>query len=188
MNNEEASNQTGDTVKAFAIFIVLFVLLGCVFCITGVFSERLVPTLVIATAAQQTTGEDDKNTREEWILKVLVVREWAPDGATVESVASDIESLQEQDEGSERKRPVPPDNVEAPCAMGSSDDECQSFSEKEAGCAICLSEFQGHQLVCESNNVLCQHVFHKDCMLEWLTTKQRDCCPMCRETYLLKTV
>jgi hypothetical protein len=181
-SNEGDGNGTGNTVVAFAIFCGLVILLWI--CLVAVFSKRRVPTSEIATAAQQTTIEEDKKTRKEWISKVLVVREWSSDGATVETGTSDSNPIQE--DGSERKPPATQGDVEAPCAMGS--DECQYFVEEGAGCAICLSEFQDRQLVCESNNASCQHVFHKDCMIGWLTTKQHDDCPMCRETYLLKTV
>jgi hypothetical protein len=54
-------------------------------------------------------------------------------------------------------------------------------------CAICLNGFQEGQLVCESKNGTCQHVFHKDCMIGWLTTKAHDECPICRAKYLVET-
>jgi hypothetical protein len=183
--NEDDFNGTGkgNTAEAFAVFCVLAILLWTILCLAGIFRRR-VPTLEIATAAQQTTSEEDKKTRKERISKVLVVRKWAPGGASVETGPSDSNPIPE--DGSERKPPAPQDDVEAPCAIGS--DEYESFSEKieeRAGCAICLGEFQDRQLVCESNNPSCQHVFHKDCMVGWLTTKQHDDCPCCRETYLL---
>jgi hypothetical protein len=121
--------------------------------------------------------------REQSILNGLNVKEWMPDGTPVESTEGDQDT------------PPSGDAVEAPqsiksslasCAMGS--DDCESLAGKEmAGCAICLSHFKPQQLVCESNNSSCQHVFHKDCMVDWLM-KHHDTCPMCREVYILKTV
>jgi hypothetical protein len=75
----------------------------------------------------------------------------------------------------------------ASCAIGSDDCESIDGEEEMAGCAICLSPFRPQQLVCESNNSLCRHVFHKDCMVDWLL-KGHDECPMCREVYLVETV
>jgi hypothetical protein len=73
----------------------------------------------------------------------------------------------------------------AACSMGS--DDCESLAGEEmAGCAICLNHFKTQQLVCESDNPLCRHIFHKDCMVDWLM-KLHDDCPMCREVYLLQT-
>jgi hypothetical protein len=54
-------------------------------------------------------------------------------------------------------------------------------------CAICLNGLKKGQLVCESNNGSCQHIFHKDCMIGWLTTKAHDECPICRAKYLVET-
>jgi hypothetical protein len=70
--------------------------------------------------------------------------------------------------------------------------DCESFvagedEEETAGCAICLCSFKPQQLVCESKNTLCRHVFHGDCMVDWLI-KEHDTCPLCREAYLATTV
>jgi hypothetical protein len=40
---------------------------------------------------------------------------------------------------------------------------------------------QAPTTVCESNNPLCRHIFHKDCMVDWLTKLHVDC-PTCRES------
>jgi hypothetical protein len=102
------------------------------------------------------------------------------DDATVETSSSNSTP----ESGSKRLGPATKDVDQVACGMGS--DDYESFSEEQAVCAICLSRFEDHQLVCESNNGSCQHAFHKDCMIGWLTTN--DDCPMCREVYLLKTV
>ena len=57
----------------------------------------------------------------------------------------------------------------------------EPFSIQE-GCAICLVVFEEGDVVCESNNASCRHVFHKDCMIDWLIRHSR--CPICREHYL----
>lgn len=54
------------------------------------------------------------------------------------------------------------------------------------GCAICMLNYQEGELVCESNNVRCKHIYHHECMEAWL--KEHASCPMCRETYVLSEV
>ena len=40
-------------------------------------------------------------------------------------------------------------------------------------CSICLSEFDLHQQICWSSNSACTHVFHSDCMIQWLVSLGR---------------
>jgi hypothetical protein len=40
-------------------------------------------------------------------------------------------------------------------------------------CSICLSEYELSQSICWSNNHQCTHVFHTDCMIQWLVTLGR---------------
>ncbi|KAK6531595.1 hypothetical protein TWF694_002779 [Orbilia ellipsospora] len=44
-------------------------------------------------------------------------------------------------------------------------------------CLVCLSDFESGEI--SRQLVKCQHVFHKDCIDEWLTTG-RNSCPLCR--------
>ncbi|KAK6337704.1 hypothetical protein TWF696_001187 [Orbilia brochopaga] len=44
-------------------------------------------------------------------------------------------------------------------------------------CLVCLSDFEDGELCRQL--VQCQHVFHRDCIDEWLTTG-RNSCPLCR--------
>jgi len=43
-------------------------------------------------------------------------------------------------------------------------------------CPICLDDYCGDQLVVSSSR--CNHIFHKDCVLEWL--EKHETCPCCR--------
>jgi uncharacterized CHY-type Zn-finger protein len=40
-------------------------------------------------------------------------------------------------------------------------------------CSICLSEFDLSQQICWSSNTACTHVFHSDCMIQWLVALGR---------------
>jgi len=46
----------------------------------------------------------------------------------------------------------------------------------DSSCPICLEDYCGDQLVVSSNR--CKHIFHKECVLEWL--EKRETCPCCR--------
>jgi hypothetical protein len=45
-------------------------------------------------------------------------------------------------------------------------------------CCICLDGYQPGETICLARTEECDHVFHKDCLLEWI--KDHDCCPLCR--------
>jgi hypothetical protein len=49
-------------------------------------------------------------------------------------------------------------------------------------CSICLEEFRNGDEMCASPNQACSHVFHRDCILDWLLT--HEICPICRRNYL----
>jgi hypothetical protein len=144
----------------------------------------------VEDAASQEGKQERRGKRKESISNRLIIKEWVPDAdPPVESTegAKGTPLV-----GGAAEAPQPPashiNSSPASCAMGS--DDCESLAGEEqemAGCAICLSYFEPQQLVCESNNSSCQHVFHKDCIFDWLM-KDHDTCPMCREVYLLKTL
>lgn len=45
-------------------------------------------------------------------------------------------------------------------------------------CSICLLSYNPGQTICLAKNPLCKHVFHHDCIEEWL--KDHSDCPLCR--------
>jgi hypothetical protein len=131
----------------------------------------------------QVSEEEGIRKRKESLSNRLIVKEWP-----VESNAGYQDIPTPSGEANEAQPPQSPriNSSSASCAMGSEDCDSLTGEEEIAGCAICLSSFKPQQLVCESNNTSCRHVFHKDCMVDWLI-KYHDSCPMCREIYLLKT-
>jgi hypothetical protein len=134
--------------------------------------------------------EERRRKRMEFVLNGLIVKEWVPvDPQEVEeSTTGDQDTPPTGEAVKAPQPPAPPINSSiVSCAMGNDDCESLDGEEEMAGCAICLRHFKPQQLVCVSNNLSCQHVFHKDCMIDWLM-KDHDNCPMCRESYLLKTV
>lgn len=51
-------------------------------------------------------------------------------------------------------------------------------NERESGCCICQDKYDDEETIIR---LLCGHVFHKECVKEWLT-KFFDTCPLCRES------
>ena len=52
-------------------------------------------------------------------------------------------------------------------------------------CSICLTEYQGGDTISWSKDDKCGHIFHEECITEWLSTPKRDgflndACPLCR--------
>jgi hypothetical protein len=140
----------------------------------------------------QESAEERIRERKEFISNGLIVKEWAPDDLLVQSTGGDQDTPAPSQETAEAPQPPAPRIKSSPasCAMGSDDCDPLAREEETAGCAICLSQFKPQQLVCESNNASCQHVFHKDCMFDWLMkpNENNNTCPMCREVYLIKAV
>jgi len=51
-------------------------------------------------------------------------------------------------------------------------------------CAVCLSSYSAGDTVIWSSNKECQHAFHEDCILDWLTKIQNGTpCPCCRQEF-----
>jgi hypothetical protein len=62
-------------------------------------------------------------------------------------------------------------------------DDNESLSSDELPtCTICFNPYQEGDEICWSNNPNCSHMFHKDCIGEWLM--RADECPCCRLNYM----
>eukprot|EP00980_Cylindrotheca_fusiformis_P003424 scaffold763_cov98-Cylindrotheca_fusiformis.AAC.9 len=48
----------------------------------------------------------------------------------------------------------------------------------EIECAICLEQYGSGDVICVSKSSTCDHIFHKECIAEWLA--KRNHCPLCR--------
>ena len=62
--------------------------------------------------------------------------------------------------------------------MGLKDEKCRPSEP----CTICLNDYVDGDEICCSHNRDCCHVFHRDCILEWLIRHGE--CPICRQDYL----
>ena len=64
---------------------------------------------------------------------------------------------------------------------------CPKNSDKlrtvDAHCAICLGEYQAGEKIVWSGLLQCQHAFHDECILPWLS-KGKKRCPICRHWFV----
>lgn len=59
------------------------------------------------------------------------------------------------------------------------DDDNESVQDP---CPICLEEYKDGDEICWSHSEACEHVFHRNCIFEWLV--RHDECPICRQNFL----
>jgi hypothetical protein len=148
-----------------------------------------------APAVESTEGDQDSPPSDEVDIapkpQSQPSKSSTPTSCGMGSDDRDVENTPPSGEVVEASQPLAAEPIHssssASCAMGGADCDPLVREEETAGCAICLSQFKSQQLVCESNNSSCRHIFHKDCMVDWLM-KNHEECPMCREVYLVKTV
>jgi hypothetical protein len=182
--DEEEYDQDGNLRAACIALVLILIMLACIITAAGILGrsrrthERSAPA-----AERQKEKEVKREQRKKWISEKLIVREWSPDDATAETKTSGEKLTTESTDEHLMPESAPQTSDRISCELGT--DDYESFLEEASGCAICLSHFKPHQLVCESNNLACQHVFHQDCMMGWLIKHRM--CPLCREVYLLKT-
>eukprot|EP00980_Cylindrotheca_fusiformis_P008504 scaffold1805_cov104-Cylindrotheca_fusiformis.AAC.11 len=50
-------------------------------------------------------------------------------------------------------------------------------------CSICLEAYRPGESICMAKTPSCDHLFHKDCLLEWMM-QRNDACPLCRENLM----
>lgn len=69
------------------------------------------------------------------------------------------------------------------------EDSCDSALPRicipnDSTCAICLSNYEEDQIVVKSPNDPCTHLFHFDCMKQWIEKTAADDCPCCRRNFV----
>ena len=58
------------------------------------------------------------------------------------------------------------------------------FDDDEDVCPICLDNFEVGDVVMWSRHGSCSHVFHEDCLLQWLLEQRENECPTCRACFI----
>ncbi len=56
-------------------------------------------------------------------------------------------------------------------------------SREDYICNICLNEFRIGEEISESANSKCLHMFHTECIVDWLVERNDRPCPVCRRDF-----
>ena len=67
-------------------------------------------------------------------------------------------------------------------AEAESEDEESGTLYSPKSCSICLEPYREGDDICWSQNEKCAHVYHLDCIVDWLMNSNE--CPLCRADYL----
>lgn len=63
------------------------------------------------------------------------------------------------------------------------EDKEDAKGESSRLCSICLDEYENGEMLAMRPD-RCLHVFHRDCLHNWLVARRADCCPICRSSIL----
>merc|ERR1711862_777944 len=55
--------------------------------------------------------------------------------------------------------------------------------DEENMCSICLLAYKDDDVIAKSHNEECSHIYHKDCIVQWLLLNKTEC-PNCRKPYI----
>jgi len=100
----------------------------------------------------------------------------SPDSKDSENTVGSVEEINEM--------PQISSNNSAATAVNTS---CyDGFGDDEDVCPICLDNFEVGDIVMWSrrNHGSCSHVFHEDCLLQWLLEQRENECPTCRACFI----
>mmetsp|Transcript_33999 Transcript_33999/g.49814 ORF Transcript_33999/g.49814 Transcript_33999/m.49814 type:complete len:343 (+) Transcript_33999:230-1258(+) len=86
--------------------------------------------------------------------------------------------IYDDDETEKHRLEIPRQNKEK-----NGDNKGESYRRVSCSCAICLARYEVGETVVWSSNPLCPHVFHEECIVSWLMTRQNALCPCCRQNF-----
>lgn len=147
----------------FAIFAVALVLIL-------VFLVACWRSMTLRQKRAEQRMQEDLESRESCIEDMIVTRVWQRrdgESASCFTLSSDDLPL------GTSSQPTIGESLE--CS-----DECT-----KSDCLICLHPLEEGQSVAESKHNSCRHVFHAQCLKNWLLNS--DCCPICRAKYFVQT-
>jgi hypothetical protein len=97
----------------------------------------------------------------------------------VDGEQQQVPTLEQEDQDGEEEQPFLEQHEK--CTIHQQEAAQQNISQ-EPSCVLCFEKYSVGEEVCFSCDPECIHVFHKDCIVEWLARSPN--CPCCKRQYL----
>ncbi|KAL7574872.1 hypothetical protein ACA910_010706 [Epithemia clementina (nom. ined.)] len=138
----------------------------------------------VRTLLRQEPEPDHHARRKDYLERVLMKKkfgEYKSDTKDTEECISDSEKLPKDNQRSNNLLGL---STQHEANADEADDDANEEDEETDHdmCSICLCKYEQNDDVTWSTNKLCRHVFHRDCIAEWLQKKEE--CPVCRRFFL----
>jgi hypothetical protein len=164
------------TVRVLQLSVILPCMLGS--CLFGCRSQG---NLVQEPAVEVPPGE-----AVDWESKLILKQVLPPVNKTVSLSTGSGEGgsnneVDNNGDGSDNNEDDNNDNTnQAELSYGASRPKVDIVLPTDEVCEICLDDFVADDTIAWSGNEACHHVYHKDCLLEWLAQGRSGACPICR--------
>jgi hypothetical protein len=153
----------------------------------------------LSRGTTQETAAIDAARLKEWIETRLLVRIWGDKegDAVIEKASAEMtletESMDSIECGdrpdsttttttADEERHDTDSPVRAEYSSSKNDNASNDDDHCDYDCAICMAGINKGDMICESGNPACRHVFHQECMMGWLLVSEH--CPVCRQKYV----
>ena len=189
--------------------ILLFCLACCFYCVTpetaGVYwmghgpdhpSRRWFQDIIIESSDDENrTPTPPVLTREELVQELILLVVVDNDTTTTNNSEND----NNHNKNNKNPTPVAANNISGGEEKFEEDDDdydvaVDTTNDRIGGtvslsdvseCGICLLDYEAGDVLAASKNPECNHLFHKECLLDWLEKNQ--ICPSCRRSYLVNS-
>lgn len=119
--------------------------------------------------------------RSKILLEVLIIQSWSPEmknRSQTSSFNGALERTMDENPVVESENDKEGNRVDEENQIVSLDKHEKDHEENM--CAICMEDYKENDEV--TNGVSCSHMYHKDCLLHWMSSNH-DFCPYCREYF-----
>eukprot|EP00523_Entomoneis_sp_CCMP467_P002285 CAMPEP_0168748246 /NCGR_PEP_ID=MMETSP0724-20121128/16076_1 /TAXON_ID=265536 /ORGANISM="Amphiprora sp., Strain CCMP467" /LENGTH=525 /DNA_ID=CAMNT_0008796067 /DNA_START=57 /DNA_END=1634 /DNA_ORIENTATION=+ len=126
--------------------------------------------------------------RHRYIQERLVTQTYVDESSLViAATAATNEGPTDDESGAPVHNDNKPNNKEDPMNKDNdkedeNDNDVDEESDHQSTCIVCLNSYNQGDVIAWSPNPQCQHIFHRDCITEWL--QKNVSCPVCRNPFL----
>lgn len=189
VNNHHGQESTKDVMINMLLLMTTVAVVAFI-CYLIRYIMRDDPSPVEVAAA--VSSEHEK--RAAFIKENLLVHEWVDDDQENDNNVEDANGKEKREKSTKENVAIqrsgnnddmtPKVRPEVSKDGNDDNDACStdSLGSSFEGCAICLADYSPHQTICESSNPACKHVFHEECMVNWLMNHHQ--CPICQQLYI----